>query len=167
MLCVVDATSIIVAVISLSGVLAGTWWSFKQWKSEKERQRIEERKELLTKLVGECLSDLDYVVLQYQKLSQGRNKNKHISQEKITKFHEKVEPYVKRVTEIINETELIINDDNILSQLKLIQTSFISIINKCVIDESHIDSDLAEYSIQKENLINLSKYYINSLENVK
>lgn len=156
LLCITDWASIISALIDATAILFGVWVGFKQWSKEKELQHINERKELLTKLVGICLGNLDFVILQYKKFQ----KNPDIT--KWQDFQNRTEQYVKEAEELMNEAELKINDENIISKLSILEVKFVNVITNCSIEGADIENNLKDYQESKKNFIDSAKGYLHS-----
>lgn len=155
-LCITDWASIISAVIGATAVLFGVLLSFHQWKEENKLQRINERKELLTKLVGACLENLDFVILQYRKFQ--KNPDAH----KWEYLQNQTEEYIKEAEGLMNEAELKINDESIIAKLNVLEEDFVKVISNCSVEGADIEKNLADYQESKKNFIESAKDYLHS-----
>ena len=161
LLCITDWATIISALIDAVAILIGVCVGFIQWKKEKELQRINERKELLTKLVGTCLGNLDFVILQYKKFQN----NPDI--QKWQDLQTQTEQYVKEAEEMMNEAELKINDESIIAKLNILEEDFVKVISNCSVEGADIEKNLADYQVSKKNFIDSAKSYLRSYNGKK
>lgn len=161
LLCITDWATIISALIDAAAILIGVCVGFIQWKKEKELQRINERKELLTKLVGTCLGNLDFVILQYRKFQNNPD---------IQKWQDlqiQTEQYVKAAEELMNEAELKINDKSIISELHVLEDKFVNAITNCSKEGADIENNLKDYQKSKKKFIDSAKGYLRSYNGKK
>ncbi len=156
LLCITDWASIISAVIGAAAVLFGVWFSIKKWEEEKILQRINERKELLTKLVGTCLGNLDFVILQYRKFQN----NPDI--QKWQDLQTQTEQFVKEAEEMMNEAELKINEKSIISELHVLEDKFVNVITSYSKEGANIENNIEDYRKSKKKFIDSAKGYLRS-----
>ena len=156
-LCISDWTGIISTLIASGAGLLGVYISIQQWKGEKNIQRENEKKELLTKLVGKVLGDLDYVIRQYEIFNK---KNEVKTEIEWHRLQTRTEPIVKDAQTTLSEAELKLEDDNLIELLLKIQQVFISIVNKSAKNDNDISTELKDYTLLKKNFISMARTHL-------
>jgi len=164
MLCISDYSGIISTLIASSAGLLGVCLSFRQWKDEKKKQRETESNELLTRLVGRCLGNLDYVVLQFRKFKKKLEGEVKDLNSEWTQLQKDIEPLVKEAEEICNESELKIHDEKVITSFKAVENAYIALITECSKKEADISTKLEGYHNKKDVFMKEAKEYLRSLK---
>lgn len=156
-----DVSNIIAAFIASLAALLGVFLSFKQWKEEKKNQREHERKVLLTRIVGKCFGNLDYVVFQYRKFKKKCEKaSEKTKQTLFEQLQSDTEQYVKEAEELMNEAEVMICNDELITQLQNVGKNFVDIVSICSKESNDLDEILKKYSDDKNLFIKSANLYI-------